>query len=124
MKRMFDENEIKQIASEAGGGKLYKHHIRIMAYLDQVFDGEIDVDMCSSSATKFTLDNFIHDDDYYYYTGIINDNQSGKKGVACVRFNGALIRTYGVAYVNNNAVSLHYEIPYGNTQVKDTVTEL
>lgn len=29
MKRMYDENEIKSIASESGGGKLYAHNIRI-----------------------------------------------------------------------------------------------
>ena len=78
MKRMFDENEIRQIASEAGG-KLYKHHIKIMAYIDQAsgtpFDGMISIDMYSSSATKFTLDTFIHDDVYYYYVGVVNDNQ-------------------------------------------------
>ena len=27
MRRMYDENEIKSIASESGGGKLYKHTI-------------------------------------------------------------------------------------------------
>ena len=27
MRRMYDENEIKSIASEAGGGKLYLHYI-------------------------------------------------------------------------------------------------
>lgn len=29
MKRMYDENEIKSIASESGGGKLYAHNITI-----------------------------------------------------------------------------------------------
>ena len=29
MRRMYDENEIKSIASESGGGKLYKHVIDI-----------------------------------------------------------------------------------------------
>lgn len=29
MKRMYDENEIRQIASEAGGGKLYLHDVTI-----------------------------------------------------------------------------------------------
>ena len=110
-------------ANESGGGKLYLHHIKIMAYLDQGFDGMISIDMYSSSATKFTLDTFIHDD-YYYYTGIVNDNQLGRLGTACIRFSGEFIFTYGAAYINNSAVSLHYEIPYGNTQVIDTVTEV
>ena len=35
MKRMFDENEIRQIASEAGGGeKLYLHGVRIIDQRD------------------------------------------------------------------------------------------
>lgn len=29
MRRMYDENEIKSIASEAGGGKLYAHNLYI-----------------------------------------------------------------------------------------------
>ena len=29
MRRMYDENEIKDIASEAGGGKLYMHDVTI-----------------------------------------------------------------------------------------------
>lgn len=124
----WTENEIKQIASEAGGGKLYLHHIKIMAYLEEgsgvLFDGMISIDMYSSSATKFTLNTFIHDDLYYYYTGVVNDNQSGKIGTACIRFNGEYIFTYGATIVNNNTVTLHYEIPYGNTQVADTVTEV
>ena len=115
-------------ANESGGGKLYLHHIKIMAYLDQgsgvLFDGMISIDMYSSSATKFTLDNLIHDDNYYYYTGVVNDNQSGRIGAVCIHFGGASILTYGAAYVNNSAVSLHYEIPNGNTQVIDTVSEV
>lgn len=115
-------------ANESGGGKLYKHHINIMAYLDQSaetpFDGMIYIDIYSSSKTKFTFDNFIHDDSYYY-TGVINDNQSGRIGTACIHFGGNLIFTYGATYTTNNvSVSLHYKIPYGNAQVIDTVTEV
>ena len=29
MRRMYDENEIKSIASESGGGKLYLHDVTI-----------------------------------------------------------------------------------------------
>lgn len=130
MKRMFDENEIRQIASEAGGGKLYKHHIKISAYLEGgsgvLFDGMMSIDVYSSSATKFTLDNLINDTDYYYYyyTGVINNNQSGGIGAVCIQFGRTSIHTYGTAYVNNSAVSLNFEIPNGNTRVTDTVTEV
>ena len=30
MKRMYDENEIKSIASESGGGKLYRHYVGLV----------------------------------------------------------------------------------------------
>lgn len=32
MRRMYDENEIKSIASESGGGKLYRHQLSIRNY--------------------------------------------------------------------------------------------
>ena len=30
MRRMYDENEIKSIASESGGGKLYRHYVGLV----------------------------------------------------------------------------------------------
>lgn len=110
------------------GGKLYKHHIKITAYVEEgsgvLFDGMMSIDVYSSSATKFTLNNLIHDDNYYYYTGVVNNNQSGGIGAVCIHFGRTSILTYGTAYVNNSAISLHYEIPNGNAQVIDTVTEV
>ena len=38
MKRMYDENEIKSIASESGGGKLYRHEITLNRnYLEYIY---------------------------------------------------------------------------------------
>ena len=56
MKRMFDENEIRQIASEAGGGKLYLHAVKIKSsgiYGVPAFDFKV----ISTSNTKITKDN-------------------------------------------------------------------
>lgn len=128
LKKTASGTEWADESGGGGGGKLYLHHIKITAYLDQgsgvLFDGMISIDMYSSSATKFTLDTFIHDDAYYYYVGVVNDNQLGRIGTVCIHFNGHSILTYGAAYINNSAVSLQYRIPYTKTQVIDTVTEV
>ena len=38
MRRMYDENEIKSIASESGGGKLYLHYISGTTSVNKNFD--------------------------------------------------------------------------------------
>lgn len=56
MKRMYDQNEIKQIASEAGGGKLYLHAVKVKSsgiYGVPAFDFQF----ISTSNTKITKDN-------------------------------------------------------------------
>ena len=58
MKRMFDENEIRQIASEAGGGKLYLHAVKVKSsgiYGVPAFDFKL----ISTSNTPITKDNII-----------------------------------------------------------------
>ena len=58
MKRMFDENEIRQIASEAGGGKLYLHAVKVKSsgiYAVPAFDFKL----ISTSNTPITKDNII-----------------------------------------------------------------
>ena len=56
MKRMYDENEIKSIASEAGGGKLYLHAVKVKS---SGFYGvpALDFKVISTSNTKITKDN-------------------------------------------------------------------
>lgn len=59
MKRMYDENEIKSIASEAGGGKLYLHDVTIKesgSGLPIVKFKYISSD--NTEFTKFSLANF------------------------------------------------------------------
>ena len=56
MKRMYDENEIRQMASEAGGGKLYLHAVKVKSsgiYGVPAFDFKF----ISTSNTPITKDN-------------------------------------------------------------------
>ena len=56
MKRMYDENEIKSIASEASsGGKLYRHCIEVN---DNIF-GKNFIYLISSRATTYTVEALI-----------------------------------------------------------------
>ena len=52
MKRMYDENEIKSIASESGGGKLYIHRVSLKSGLAN--SGEYYITVPSSDPTPIT----------------------------------------------------------------------
>lgn len=52
MRRMYDENEIKSIASEAGGGKLYIHRVSLESGLAGM--GEYYITVPSSDPTPIT----------------------------------------------------------------------
>ena len=56
MKRMYDENEIKSIASESGGGKLYFHDITIMDTVPGS-SHRLKIIILSSKAEKFTIND-------------------------------------------------------------------
>lgn len=53
MRRMYDENEIKSIASESGGGKLYIHRVSLKAG-GPFKDYEYYITVPSSDATPIT----------------------------------------------------------------------
>ena len=56
MKRMFDENEIIQIASKYGGGKLYLHAVKVKS--SGIYGvPALDFKVISTSNTKITKDN-------------------------------------------------------------------
>ena len=57
MKRMFDENEIKQIASESGGGKLYLHNVTIKNKSGAALPIAT-FKYISTDNTKFSVDKF------------------------------------------------------------------
>lgn len=53
MRRMYDENEIKSIASELGGGKLYIHKLSLRTTDGSIFHGS----RISTSPTKFSIED-------------------------------------------------------------------
>ena len=52
MRRMYDENEIKSIASESGGGKVYIHRVSLKSGL--AISGEYYITVPSSDPTPIT----------------------------------------------------------------------
>ena len=52
MRRMYDENEIKSIASESGGGKLYIHRVTLKSGL--AMSGDQYITVPSSDPTPIT----------------------------------------------------------------------
>ena len=52
MRRMYDENEIKSIASESGGGKVYIHRVSLNSSL--FVDNEYYITVPSSDPTPIT----------------------------------------------------------------------
>lgn len=56
MRRMYDENEIKSIASESGGGKLYLHSVKVKS--SGIYGvPALDFKFISTSNTKITKDD-------------------------------------------------------------------
>lgn len=55
MKRMYDENEIKSIASESGGGKLYKHAI-IFQFSNSDYTNEYSIGFVVYATTSEEVD--------------------------------------------------------------------
>ena len=58
MRRMYDENEIKSIASEAGGGKLYLHAVKVKSS-GMYGVPALDFKFISTSNTPITKDDII-----------------------------------------------------------------
>ena len=56
MRRMYDENEIKSIASESGGGKLYSHTVKVKS--SGIYGvPALEFKFISTSNTPITKDN-------------------------------------------------------------------
>ena len=121
MKRMFDENEIRQIASEAGGGKLYLHKLSIV--IPEGSQAQLKIlSQDSSKITRVTNELLIK---------MIS-------GLASNSFPPAYSNIYEMAVVNDNTLSLsvynsypfnvtqktYYDIDLSQARITDAVTEL
>ena len=123
MRRMYDENEIKSIASESGGGKLYYHEIyatvlnsrkQILIYFINSGATPLENGQLSEENTKGFVNGYIYDETNSICSPIIRVQFVDKYKLRLV-------------YIKNNfamegkAFSL---VPYGSSTPFDTVTEL
>ena len=121
MKRMFDENEIRQIASEAGGGKLYLHNLNI--------------DVRESSYTQLKIINT----DPSKITSVTNELLKKRiSGQGSSSFPPAYSNLYNIAVLDGSRLSVTtyatypfasantstYEVNLSQAKIVDSVTEL
>lgn len=131
MKRMFDENEIRQIASEAGGGKLYLHAVKVKS--SGIYGvPALDFEFISTSNTKITKDNiytstFLRMPKAIFDMILSGDDTSMPPKLYIVTSFLATPDNVSVSYFKTyptNSVSSINIGSGGNYSVTDTVTEL
>ena len=127
MKRMFDEKEIKDIASEAGGGKLYLHAVKVKSsgiYGVPAFDFKL----ISTSNTPITKDNIIKNKSASAFDMILSgDDTSMPPNLYIARSFFASPNSVSVSYLKTYPTNSTSSIEIGsggNYSVADVVTEL
>ena len=118
MRRMYDQNEIKDIASEAGG-KLYLHKI-IASYQDH--PGDIYLSIINNSTTPITdsqIKTYVGHGISAYYSG------SEGAGAVSLRYEKSTNK-YGtqgaIADYSSQVVAISFQDALSH--IEDTVTEL
>ena len=125
MKRMYDENEIKSIASEAGGGKYYIHDVSIYNNDTPSLLPLVKFKYISKDNNKFTLDKFYFHKCFDVYTTDANDppkfyNVNSMK----IRSDKIFIEYYS-EYPLSTAATGSANIPItSGLQINDDITEL
>ena len=127
MKRMYDENEIKSIASEAGGGKLYLHAVKVKSsgiYGVPAFDFKL----ISTSNTPITKDNIIKNKAASAFDLILSGDDATMPPVLYIARSffaspDHVNVSYFKTYPTNSTSSIDIGTG-GNYSVADTVTEL
>ena len=121
MRRMYDENEIKSIASESGGGKLYLHNLSIVVPESSQAQLKI-LSQDSSKIARVTNELLVK---------MIS-------GLAASSFPPSYSNIYNMAVVNDNTLSLSvynsyplsvtqttdFNIDLNQARITDKVTEL
>lgn len=121
MKRMFDENEIKQIASEAGGGKLYLH--KIIAHCSD-HPGDIYLSIINNSITPITGNSQL----LTYISNGIPAYYNGSEGTGAVAISIYTLATYkyrvqgAIASDSSQLTPIKFEDAFSS--IEDTVVEL
>ena len=123
MRRMYDENEIKSIASESGGGKLYMHDVTIKNK-DGAALPIAKFKYISTDNTKFSIDklNFLKCFDVY-----ANNNSMPPEfyGVSDISKNASSIYiTYYTTYPFSVTGTAQLPVQIADTAINDNIFEL
>ena len=123
MKRMFDENEIKSIASEAGGGKNYLHDVTIKNKEGAALP-LVKFKYISTDNTKFSIDKFNFQKCFDVYA---TDNSTpptfyGVKDIS--KGASSMSITYYTTYPFSVTETAQLNVQIAETQINDNVVEL
>lgn len=123
MKRMYDENEIKQITSKYGGGKSYMHDVTIKNQEGAALP-LLKFKYISTDNTKFTIDkfNFFKCFDMYATNNQTPPTYYGVKDVS--KGASSLSVTYYSTYPFTVTSTAQLNIQMANTLINDNVVEL
>ena len=126
MKRMYDENEIKSIASEAGGGKLYLHAVKVKS--SGIYGlPALDFTVINTSNTKITKDNINKANGAFFDMILSGDDATMPPNLYFARSFFASPDSVSVSYLKTYPTNSTSSIEIGsggNYSVTDTVTEL
>ena len=126
MKRMFDENEIIQIASKYGGGKLYLHDVTISDNGTPSLQPSVNLKYISKDNTKFSLDklNFKICFDVTTSTTELPPKHYKVKGMVVQHGTNNLYIEYYSTYPYSDMDQTTITILKDNIQITDDVIEL
>ena len=127
MKRMYDEKEIKDIASEAGGGKLYLHAVKVKS--SGIYGvPALDFKLISTSNTPITKDTIIKNKAASAFDAILSgDDTTMPPNLYIARSFFASPNSVSVSYLKTYPTNSTSSIEIGsggNYSVADVVTEL
>ena len=123
MRRMYDENEIKSIASESGGGKLYLHDVTIKNKEGAALP-LVKFKYISTDNTKFSIDkfNFFKCFDIYATNNETPPTYYGVKDIS--KGASSLSVTYYTTYPFTVTSTAQLPVQIADTLINDNVVEL
>ena len=123
MKRMYDQEEIKSIATKYGGGKMYMHDVTIKNKEGAALP-LLKFKYISTDNTKFTIDkfNFFKCFDIYATNNQTPPTYYGVKDVS--KGASSLSVTYYSTYPFTVTSTAQLNIQIANTLINDNVVEL
>ena len=123
MRRMYDENEIKSIASESGGGKLYLHDVTIKNNSGTALP-IVKFKYISTDNTKFSLDKFNF---YKCFDVYANNNNTPPEfyGVYAMSIDASSVSiTYYTTYPFDVMSTATLPVQIADIKINDNIVEL